>query len=216
MKIEVKTYNSIASLVSSIIFLILGAIMYTNPDAVVVIVSRVLGGVIIISGAISCIKNYMDVKRDSDTTSSGMVLGIVAIVIGLVFILLAEVIEWLVRLVIGGWILFSGINRLINALYVDKKTSKFYVMLGIAILLIGGGLYTILEANLAFQAIGIILMIYAGLEIFGYIFNRKSMTEVTDFKVSKNDKKNPKGAVDAVVIEDKTEDKKKKKKKGSK
>ena len=34
--------------------------------------------------------------------------------------------------------------------------------------------------------------------------------------VSKNDKKNPKGAVDAVVIEDKTEDKKKKKKKGSK
>ena len=203
MKIEVKTYNSIASLVSSIIFLILGAIMYTNPDAVVVIVSRVLGGVIIISGAISCIKNYMDVKRDSDTTSSGMVLGIVAIVIGLVFILLAEVIEWLVRLVI-------------NALYVDKKTSKFYVMLGIAILLIGGGLYTILEANLAFQAIGIILMVYAGLEIFGYIFNRKSMTEVTEVKVSKNDKKNPKGAVDAVVIEDKTEDKKKKKKKGSK
>ena len=145
-----------------------------------------------------------------------MVLGIVAIVIGVVFILLAEVIEWLVRLVIGGWILFSGINRLINALYVDKKTSKFYVMLGIAILLIGGGLYTILEANLAFQAIGIILMIYAGLEIFGYIFNRKSMTEVTAIKVSKNDKKNPKGAVDAVVIEDKTEDKKKKKKKGSK
>ena len=89
-------------------------------------------------------------------------------------------------------------------------------MLGIAILLIGGGLYTILEANLAFQAIGIILMIYAGLEIFGYIFNRKSMTEVTEVKVSKNDKKSPKGAVDAVVIEDKTEDKKKKKKKGSK
>ena len=42
------------------------------------------------------------------------------------------------------------------------------------------------------------------------------MTEVTTVKVSKNDKKNPKGAIDAVVIEDKTEDKKKKKKKGSK
>lgn len=128
-----------------------------------------------------------------------MILGIVLIVIGLVFIFLASVIEALVRLVIGGWILFSGINRLINALSLPKKNSRFAVLLILSLLLIGGGLYTILEANLAFQAIGVVLMIYAFLEIFGYIFNKKDINVVNIEVKEKNDEK----VIDAVLIEKK-------------
>ena len=131
-----------------------------------------------------------------------MISGIIGIVIGLVFISLAGVIEALIRFLIGGWILFMGINRLINVLYLKKPKSKFIVLLIVAILLIGAGLYTILEANLAFQAIGLVLMIYAGLEIFSYIFCKK---EVKEFKSKDDDK-----VIDAVVIRDDTN------KKGSK
>ena len=150
MKIEVKSYSSIAVLINSIIFFILGAVMFTNPEAIVLIVTYVIGGLIIILGLFNCIKNYLDVKKDNKVSSNGMVLGIVLVVVGLVFIFLAGVIEALVRLVIGGWILFSGINRLINALYLPKKSSKFIVLFILSLLLIGGGLYTILETNLAF------------------------------------------------------------------
>lgn len=208
MKINVKNYSSVMVLISSIVFFILGAIMFTKPDAVVLFVSYVIGSLIIILGIFKCFKNYLDVKRDNTTSSNNMILGIVLIVIGLVFIFLASVIEALVRLVIGGWILFSGINRLINALSLPKKNSQFLVLLILSLLLIGGGLYTILEANLAFQAIGVVLMVYAFLEIFGYIFNKKDIS-VVDIEVKeKNDEK----VIDAVLIEEKKD----KKKKGSK
>ena len=90
----------------------------------------------------------------------------------------------MVRLVIGGYILFIGLNRFINALYIKKKDSRFIALLIISLILMGGGLYTILEANLAFQTIGIVIMIYAILEIIGYIFNisiiKKNDVEVKD------------------------------------
>ena len=197
MKIEVKSYSSITSLVSSILFFILGAIMFTKPDAIVLFTTYIIGGLIILFGVFKCIKNYLDVKKDNTTSSRAMVIGITLVVIGLVFIFLAGVIEALIRLVIGGWILFSGINRLINSLYLPKKSSKFIVLLIISLLLIGGGLYTILEANLAFQAMGIVLMIYATVEIIGYIFNKK------DVAIIKETVKPKEKIVDAVLIEKK-------------
>ncbi|MBQ8892222.1 MAG: DUF308 domain-containing protein [Bacilli bacterium] len=204
MKIKVKDYSNVFVLVSSIIFLILGAVMYTKPDAVVIITTYVFGGLLILIGVFKCVKNYLDVKKDNTVSSTEMVVGIVLTVLGIICIFLAGVVEAMIRLVIGGWMIFSGINRLINALYLNKKTSNFWVSLISSIVIIGGGLYTILEANLAFQAIGIVLMIYSVLEIIGFIFNKRSVTVITT-EVAKNDK-----VIDAEVIETKDNSKRKK------
>lgn len=205
MKINVKNYSNIISLISSILFLILGAIMFTKPEAIILFISYVLGGIMIIIGLFKCIKNYLYVKKDNSISSSEMIMGIVLMVIGIVFIFLANVIEALVRLLIGGWILFSGINRLINALHLNKKTSRFIVFLSIAILLIITGLYTILEANLAFQTTGIVLMIYSFIEIFGYIFNKKDPDTIGEVIIEQKETK----VIDAILIEDKKTKKKK-------
>jgi len=173
MKIGIKSYSSIISLIFSIIFFILGAIIFTRPEIIILFISYVIGGIIIIIGLFKCIKNYLDIKKDNTISSREMISGIVLIIIGLVFILLAGVIEALVRLVIGGWILFSGINRLINSLEIPKKNSQFIIRLILSFLLIGVGLYTILESNLAFKTIGLVLMVYSVIEILGYIFNKK-------------------------------------------
>ncbi len=207
MKISIKNYSNVLVLISSIFFLILGAIMYTKPDAVVIFTTYIIGGMFILIGIFKCVKNYLDVKKDNNTSSTEMVVGIVLTVIGIICIFLAGVIEALVRLVIGGWIIFRGINRLINSFYYDKKTSKFYVSFVLSLILIGGGLYTILEANLAFKAMGIVLMIYAILEIISYIFNGR---EVTVVSVNKNNDSTK--IMDAELIETKET----KKKKGSK
>ena len=174
--------------------------MFTSPDVMIVVISRVIGSIIAIIGVFNCIKNYIEVKKDNTTSSIGMISGIIGIVIGLVFISLASVIEALIRFLIGGWILFIGVNRLINVLYLKKQKTKFIVLLIVAILLIGAGLYTILEANLAFQAIGLVLMIYAILEIFSYIFCKK---EVREIKPKEND-----NIIDAVVVKDVSKNKK--------
>ena len=207
MKIKVKNYSDIITLISSIIFFILGAIMFTKPHAIILFISYVIGGIMIIIGAFKCIKNYLDVKKDNSVSSREMVSGIILVIIGLVFILLAGVIEALVRLVIGGWILFSGINRLINALRLNKKNKRFIVFLTLSLLLIGAGLYTILQSNLAFKTIGLVLMIYSTIEIIGYIFNKQN-THVTE-EIIIETKENK--VIDAVLIEDKKTKKKKSK-----
>ena len=206
MKESVKNYSNIFVLISSILFLILGAVMYTKPDAVVIFTTYIFGGLLIIIGLFKCVKNYLDVKKDNNVSSTEMVVGIVLAVLGIVCIFLAGVVEAIVRLVIGGWMIFSGINSLINALYLDKKTSKFWVSLTLSLIIIGGGLYTILEANLAFQAIGIVLIIYAVLEIIEFIFNKNTVA------VLKTDSHKHKKVIDAELIETKET----KKKKGSK
>ena len=197
MKINVKSYSDIISLISSIIFFILGAIIFTKPE--------IIGGLMIIIGLFKCIKNYLDIKRDNTISSKEMISGIILIIIGLAFILLAGVIEALVRLVIGGWVLFSGINRLINALHLNKKTRRFIIFLILSLLLILTGLYTILEANLAFKTIGLILMVYSFIEIFGYIFNRKDIESTTEIIIDSKENK----VIDAILIEDKKTKKKK-------
>lgn len=187
MKVSLKNYSSIFVLVSAILFLILGAVMYTKPDAVVIITTYVLGSLLIVIGLFKCVKNYLDVKKDNSISSTEMIVGIVLAIFGVICIFLAGVVEALVRLIIGGWMIFSGINSLINTLYLEKKTSKFWISLILSLVIIGGGLYTILEANLAFQAIGIVLMIYAVLEIIGFIFNKNTLT-VIKTEVERNDK----------------------------
>lgn len=196
MKIGVKSYSDVISLIYSIIFFILGAIIFTKPEVIILFISYVIGGIFAIIGLFKCIKNYLDIKKDNSISSKEMIAGILLIIIGLVFILLAGVIEALVRLVIGGWILFTGINRLINSLTIPNKNKKFVIRLIISILLIGVGLYTILESNLAFKTIGLVLMIYSFLEILGYIFNKKDYLEET---IIIEDKK----VIDTVLIEDK-------------
>ena len=205
MKISIKNYSGIFNLLGSILFLILGAIMYTKPSAVVIFTTYIFGGLLIVVGLFKCIKNYLDVKKDNEVSSNEMIIGIVMAVLGVVCIFLAGVVEALVRLVIGGWMIFSGINSLINALSLDKRTSKFIISLIISIIIIGGGLYTILKANLEFQVIGIVLMAYAVLEIIKYIFNHNSKAIV---KIKPN--------IEGKVIDAELVEKKDKKKKGSK
>ena len=107
----------------------------------------------------------------------------------------------MVSFVIGGWILLSGIMRFSNAMQIEKKgNTKFVSLLIISLLLILAGLYTILESNLAFQTIGIVLMIYAALEIFGWLTS-KSVVKETMTKEEKKKKRNKnKAVIDAVVI----------------
>lgn len=198
MKKVFKSNLNIMSLISSIIFFILGAVIFTKPETIILFISYVIGGIFIIVGIFKCIKNYLDIKKDNNISSKEMVIGILLVIIGLVLIILAGVIEALVRLIIGGWILFSGINRLINSLQLPKKNNQFIIYLILSLLIIGAGLYTILESNLAFKTIGIVLMVYSLIEIIGYILGKTNIYQNTTIIEVKEDK-----VIDVKLIEDK-------------
>lgn len=173
MKSKVIDYSENSSLISSILFLILGVVLFTNPGGIVKFISYILGGLLIIIGIINILSYRKTLKNLNVSNQSTLISGIVLIVLGLVAIICSSVIETVIRLIIGAWVLYSGVMRLIGAFNYQQNKTSFYVRLVIAGLLILVGLYIILKTNLFFSGIGLFIIIYSVLEIVGYIFYSK-------------------------------------------
>ena len=208
MKIEIRTQKNKLNIFNAILFLIVGALLISNPDRVIAIVSYAVGTILVLIGIYSCIKNYYNTKADSNTPSNDLVMGITLIVIGILFLLLANSIGVAVRYVFGAWIIFNGLSRLISSLQLDHKSNVFITQIVIAGLLLLIGLYTILAANIALQVVGIIMMVYSVLEIISILTNKvpeKPETNNTPEVLIENKKKSKKDKKikDAKIVEKK-------------
>ena len=74
----------------------------------------------------------------------------------------------------GGYILASGLNKLIVALNSRNYNKKWIGLLIVAIILIIGGLYIILKSNIILSTIGLILIIYSSIDIISYLMYPKN------------------------------------------
>lgn len=168
---KVKETNK--SIISSFIILIFGALIFAYPNTVVTTASMIFGGILMFYGLILVIKNYYEVRDDSNKSSTSFMIGIFLLVGGLLFIVLAGLVSQILQYVLGAWILFTGIERLMIALSLGKNNNAFITQLIIAFLLLAAGLYTILRGHLEIQIIGIIMIVYSILQIIGYFSNSK-------------------------------------------
>ena len=173
MKIEIKTYSNISSLISAIVFLIIGALLFTNPGGVVKFISYIIGTIIIIIGLFNLLK-YFSLKKQNIIINSFLVTSIICLVIGFLAIICSGAVETSIRYIMGAWILFSGINRLILSLNLMNQKFPYLAILILSIAMILCGLYIILKTNLVFKMIGLFIMIYSIFEIVGYILYSKN------------------------------------------
>ncbi len=219
MEIKVKSYSSQSSLLSSILFFILGAILFTSADKVMETISIIIGVILASSGIISLIFYGFQVKKGFGFAKKGnLFFGIISIILAIIFIFFSNIVEHFIRFIVGAWILFTGIIRLINVLSMKKNNNKFISLLLVSILLIIVGVYTILIGDVILSTIGIIMMIYAVIEIAGYILYSKDTNELeepgtTTLIVKENNEESEKETKNDVVIKDVKEKKKKNKKK---
>lgn len=164
--IVIKSYETRKSILIPIIFLLIGLILFINPKDIVEFISYIFGGVFLALGAS---KLFRDLKRVDKTTGDMFYSGLM-IVIGLIFICCSGTIEFIIRLIIGVWILINGINASMRGLSIVRVNSKNVLVLLSGIILIILGLYTILVSNLVFQSIGLVLIIYSVLELVNCIY----------------------------------------------
>ncbi|MBR1610674.1 MAG: DUF308 domain-containing protein, partial [Methanobrevibacter sp.] len=71
-----KVKETKKSLISSILFLIFGALIFAYPNQVVISISIAFGIILTFYGIIMLIKNYYETKNDSNTSSNALVFGI--------------------------------------------------------------------------------------------------------------------------------------------
>jgi len=170
-KFREKGYSNITSLISAIFFFIIGSIIFTNPNGTVKFIAYVLGGCFTVIGLFKIAVYYFRKKREKEVFFKDLSIGIVALIAGLVLLIFSSTVEALIRIIMGAWILFNGINLLINSIKgVKSKANSSKILIILSGLMIVGGIYMILNHNLILKMIGLCIIFYSVIEIVGYIY----------------------------------------------
>ncbi len=176
MEIKITNYKNKSSLISSIIVFIMGGILFTNPDIFITTISKIIGLTLLLISIV-----YMIITFTKKKTIRFPIIRISSIVIllllAILFLFFSETVEKAIRIIVGFWILFSGIEKLINALKITVKNKSFISLVIVSIILIAIGIYTIVIGDIVISTIGIILMLYSFIDIVGYIFYAKDTDE---------------------------------------
>ena len=170
-KLKEKNYSNISSLISAIIFFIIGSVIFANPDNLITFVAYILGGILMIIALIKTGTYYYKKGKEQDASIKDLSIGLIAFILGMVLIIFSSTVEALIRIVIGAWILFNGITLLINSIKeLKNKSNSAKILIILSAIMIIFGIYMILVSNLAFKMIGLCIILYSIVEIIGYIY----------------------------------------------
>ena len=159
------------SILTSVVFAIVGILLICNPEGTFKFAATILGIIFIAFGLVKIIKYFTD-KGSSDFYNYDLIYGLVAAVAGIVIIIHSGALEVLFGLIIGIWIIYSGIMRITLATKLKAMNLETWIpVLVIAILMILCGLVMIVNANAVTIAIGTIILVYAIMDLIeGFIF----------------------------------------------
>ena len=164
------SFNKNKKFISPVLMGIVGFIFLTNSNTIIIYACYILGAIIAGFGIYNIIK-YIQLKNQLKIEDSVKLnTGIISIAIGLLVILLSSVIETFLNIIIGTWLIITGITKLIgiSELYsVDKKTANLNIIE--AIIVIAMGLYSIFFQNIVLTIIGIWMIIGAGIDLYNLL-----------------------------------------------
>lgn len=149
-------------LILNLLTLILGCMLLTNNNKIVVYTCYVIGTIILIIGLFNLFSKYITKKEGNIS------LGIYATVLGILLFVLGHTIEVTLRMIIGLWLIFNGLSKLALAFKVREKFTPFLVLSSILII---AGLYCILVSNVLLIIVGAFLIVSATIDLYNYFFN---------------------------------------------
>lgn len=165
-----KSWNKNKSFISPILMGIVGLILLTNSNTIIVYTCYIIGAIIAGFGIYNIIK-YVQLKNELKIEDSKKLnTGIIGIGIGLLIIVLASIIQTFLNLVIGICLIVTAITKLMGISDLskqDKKTANINLIE--VVILIAMGLYTIFFQNIILTIVGIWMLINSGLELYNLL-----------------------------------------------
>lgn len=157
--------SGFVSLLSSVVFLLLGVILVNHPEDTIKVVSYVLGALLIAFGTIRLI-SYFKSRDKFEYYDFNLMLGSLCFLVGLVIIIFGTSIASIFGIIVGIWIVLSSINRMnLSFALKDSGIKYWYISLTIAILVLISGLYVIFSPELLLVTLGAVLIIYSIMDI---------------------------------------------------
>lgn len=153
------------SILSSIIFLLLGIFLVVNPNAIVKTISYVIGILLIIIGIVKII-SYFTSKDDYIFYDYRLIYGVFCIVLGILVMFSGNAIASFFRIIIGVWILLNGASRLDLAIRLKETNTNYWALsLILSVLILVAGIYIIFAPGTILVTLGIILISYSIMDI---------------------------------------------------
>lgn len=173
LKSEMKKIFA-TSLITAVVMLVLGILLLVKPDFIINIVSTVIGIIVLIPGIISLV-DYFKTKY-----SANLVIGVVACILGMVFIFNSKFVSSILPFVLGIYFIISGISKLQYAFELRRNKVVNYMpsVITSILILVCGALMIINPFGGALaitKVLGIFMIIYAGLDIYSAIIIRKEV-----------------------------------------
>lgn len=166
------------SILESVVFIILGLILISNPEGAIKFVSYILGAIFIIVGLCKII-NYYNAKGKNDFYNYDIVYGIMAIIIGIITICYSGAIASLLRIIIGVWIIYTALVRFNSSIKIrDISGNVWKYSAGIAIVMFICGLITLLNSGAITATIGTVMIIYSVMDIIESVIFMKNVKEI--------------------------------------
>lgn len=154
--------SSWTDIIVSFLFVVFGIMLMTRPSSIMSIISILLGGICIIMGGLKGIAYFLSGKKENYL----LAISIVAIIIGIIIMFCSNIILSIFRIIIAIWIIYSGIMNLQTALvWKDYKSKLWLITFLLAIVMIVGGIYVLVNNGAMLQIIGGIIATYGVLDI---------------------------------------------------
>lgn len=176
LKIILKK-NSWASILESLVFAILGIILVCRPEGTVKMITGVLGTIFIVIGILKII-NYFSSKGVNDFFNYDLIYGLTSIVIGFIAMFYMNIIGSIFRITIGIWIIYTSFVRINASIQIKRVGSEVWIYsLILALIMFSCGLYVVINSNAIIVSIGIIMIVYAVIDIIENIIFMKNVDE---------------------------------------
>lgn len=171
--------TGIVSILESIIFIILGAILVWKADLAVKVISYIIGTIFIIIGGAKVIKYFSMHKKQYELYNYELIYGLITIVIGAITIYYCNTIETILRIVVGIWIIYSSFVKLGLSLKMKEVGVRLWVhSLILSIIMFICGMYVILNSGTIIMTIGIAMIIYSIIDIIEDIICLKNIKDL--------------------------------------
>lgn len=165
-------------IVISALFLILGILFIAKPTEMMSVISILLGLVLFIMGFLKIV-DYFTSKDKEDYL---LTMALIAVVLGVIVLFCSDVIAGIFRIILGIWIIASGIKNFQTSLVWKEVKSGLWTLTVIcAMLMIVAGIVILVSNTLAFRIVGVVILLYATLDIVSrVIFIKKVKNYLND------------------------------------
>ena len=163
---EMIKRTAVVSIITSLIFAVLGIVMIANPEAAIEIVAAVL----IVIGAEKII-SYFVMKGNLDFFNYELIYGIVAILFGILIMTHSNTFASIVRIIIGIWIAYAGLMK-INLSFKLKSAniSAWAIVLILSIISLLAGILVMFSNTSSIVILtAVVMIIYAIADIIDEI-----------------------------------------------